>query len=365
MAQRRTLAWTELKVGLLVILGFVALAYAIVRIGGPASFWGKKLHISAYFSSANGLRPGNDVWLDGLLVGKVTDVHLNRDPNINAKVAVEMELDSTYTDQIRKDSVIGIESNGLLGDKTIQITSGSQTAEVVGDGGILLGTEVGGIPKIIQGTDEIIGNFKTLSDNLTKISENVITISENVNKGQGTLGKFMTNSEMYDNLNNAVGEVQKLVEDIRSGPGTAGKFISDDEMYNKLTGVLTRMENTIAKIERGDGTAGKLLNDPALYDKLALILDKMDSISSRLERGEGSFGKLMKDEAFYNDLRSTMGQVNGLVAAIQNGNGTAGKLIQDPSLFNSMDQAASEMQKLMYDIRRDPKKYLTINFRFF
>ena len=47
--------------------------------------------------------------------------------------------------------------------------------------------------RIIQGTDEIIGNFKTLSDNLTKISENVITISENVNRGQGTFGKLLTN----------------------------------------------------------------------------------------------------------------------------------------------------------------------------
>jgi phospholipid/cholesterol/gamma-HCH transport system substrate-binding protein len=58
-------------------------------------------------------------------------------------------------------------------------------------------------------------------------------------------------------------------------------------------------------------------------------------------------------------------QVNGLVSAIQAGNGTTGRLINDPTLFNSMDQAASEVQKLMYDIRREPKKYLTINFRFF
>jgi phospholipid/cholesterol/gamma-HCH transport system substrate-binding protein len=365
MAQRKSLAWTELKVGIFVILAFAALAYAVVSIGGPASFFGKKLNFTAYFSSANGLRPGNDVWLDGLLIGKVEEVGLNNNPSIPGRVAVKLKVDSAYTNNIRKDSVIGIESNGLLGDKTIQITTGSEASDIVGEDGTLQGTEVGGIPKIIQGTDEIIGNFKTLSDNLTTISENIITISENVNRGQGTLGKLLTNPEIHDNLNNTLVELQQLVEDIRGGPGTAGKLISDDEMYVRFVNLLVRMENIVGKVERGEGTAGKLINDPALYDKVTVMLDKIDAIASRIDRGEGSLGKIMKDEAFYNDLRQTMGELNGLVTAIQHGDGTTGKLIKDPTLYNSMNTTVSELQKFMYDVRQDPKKYLTIQFRFF
>jgi len=60
-----------------------------------------------------------------------------------------------------------------------------------------------------------------------------------------------------------------------------------------------------------------------------------------------------------------MGEVSGLIAAIQNGSGTTGKLINDPTLFNSMNVTLSEVQKFMYDVRQDPKKYLTIQFRFF
>ena len=126
------------------------------------------------------------------------------------------------------------------------------------------------------------------------------------------------------------------------------------------------MENIVAKIDRGDGTAGKLLNDPALYDKLDRVLDKVDSIaSSHRSRRRAASARLINDDGFYNDLRSTLAEVNSLVDAIQSGDGTAGKLIKDPTLFNTLDQATSEMQKLMYDIRHDPKKYLTINFRFF
>jgi len=365
MPQRRSLAWSELKVGLLVLAAFAALTYVVIRIGGPASFWGKKMTFTAYFNSASGLRPGNDVWLDGLLVGKVEEVGLNKNPSIRGRVEVKMKVDKAYENNIRKDSIVGIESNGLLGDKTIQLTSGSDISEPVGDGGVIQGAEAGGIPKIIQGTDEIIGNFKTLSDNLTTISENVITISENVNKGQGTLGKLLTNPEIHDNLNKSLVELDQLIADIRSGPGTAGKLVSDDEMYVRFIGLLSRMENIVAKVERGEGTAGKLINDPALFDKITTVLDKMDSIANRIDRGEGSLGKIMRDDGFYNDLRKTMADLSGLIVAIQDGNGTTGRLIKDPTLFNSMNVTLSEIQKFMYDVRQDPKKYLTIQFRFF
>jgi phospholipid/cholesterol/gamma-HCH transport system substrate-binding protein len=85
----------------------------------------------------------------------------------------------------------------------------------------------------------------------------------------------------------------------------------------------------------------------------------------RVDRGQGTLGKVINDDGLYADMRATMGKVNTLVDSIQSGDGTAGKLIKDPSLFNTLNQTTSEIQKLMYDIRQNPKKYLTIQFRFF
>lgn len=357
MAQRRSLAWAELKVGLLVIIGFAVLAFAVIRIGGPTSFFTKKMRITAYFPSANGLRSGAEVWLDGILIGNVDEVRMSMEPN-KGRVAVVMSLDETYKENIRSDSPISIATIGLLGDKNIELESGTPKGAVVGDGGEITGAEVGDIRRIIQGTDDLMVNLKVLSDK-------VISISDSVDRGEGTLGKLLTKSDIHDNLNKTVIEMQHLVEDVRSGPGTAGRFISDDEMYERFTGVLERMDNIVARLERGEGTAGKFLNDPALYDRFDQLMAKMDSIAGRIERGEGSLGRLIQDDAFYNDLHNTMSQMSSLVSAIQNGDGTAGKLIQDPTLFNSMNDAVSQIQKLLYDFQHDPRKYLTINFRLF
>jgi phospholipid/cholesterol/gamma-HCH transport system substrate-binding protein len=357
MAQRRSLAWTELKVGLLVIVGFAVLAFAIIRIGGPTSIFGQKMRITAFFPSANGLRSGAEVWLDGILVGNVDDIRMNMQPG-KGRVAVVMSIDKKYEPNIRSDSPISIDTIGLLGDKNIQMGTGTEKGTPVGDGGELKGADVGDIRRIIQGTDDLVANLNVLTDKFA-------SISENIDRGEGTLGKLLTKSEIHDNLNKTVLEMQHLVEDVRSGPGTAGRFISDDEMYERFTSVLARMDDIVAKMERGEGTAGKFLNDPALYDRFEQLFTKMDSIAGRIERGEGSLGKLIKDDAFTNDLHDTLTQMNNLVSAIQNGDGTAGKLIKDPTLFNSMNDTVSQIQKLLYDFQHDPKKYLTINFKLF
>ncbi len=357
MAQRRSLAWTELKVGLLVIVGFAVLAFAIVRIGGPTSLFGEKMEVTAYFPNANGLRSGAEVWLDGILVGNVTDVAMSTEP-AKGKVAVVMSIDETYKDNIRSDSPISIATIGLLGDKMMELGSGTEKGVPVEDGGELTGADTGDIRRIIQGTDDLVANLQLLTDKF-------VNISDAVDRGEGTLGKLLTESDIHDNLNKAVLEVQHLVEDARTGPGTAGKFISDDEMYERFTSILSRMDNVVARLERGEGTAGKFLNDPALYDRFDQLFTKMDSIAGRLDRGEGSLGKILQDDGLYDDLRSTLNQFESLAAAIQSGDGTTGKLIKDPTLFNSMNDTVSQIQKLMYDFQRDPRKYLTINFRLF
>jgi phospholipid/cholesterol/gamma-HCH transport system substrate-binding protein len=361
MAQRKSLAWSQLKVGLLVIVSFAVLAVAVLRIGGSTSFFAKTMKITAYFPSANGLREGAEVWVDGILVGNVESFSLNPDPASKYKVAVIMEIDEAFKGRIRDNSPIGIDTIGLLGDKNIQISStipDGKPGKPLEDGGVIYGEEVGDIRRIIASTDDLIGNLKLLS-------ETAVDISESINQGKGTLGKLITNSEIHDNMNRAVLEMKQLIADIRTGPGTFGKLINDDTLYVRLSGTVDRMDTLLAKVDHGDGTVAKMLNDPALFNKFSGLLDRADGVMSQVETGKGTLGKLINDDALYTDVRTTMGKMNGLLDAVQNGDGTAGKLIKDPSLFNTLNQTASEIQKLMYDIRQNPKKYLTIQFRFF
>jgi phospholipid/cholesterol/gamma-HCH transport system substrate-binding protein len=358
MAQRKSLAWAELRVGLLVIFSFVLLALAIFVIGGQSGILEPKYTVTAYFPSANGLRDGAEVWLEGVTIGNVSRVNINPSPDPNRSVAVEMSLVQRYQNIIRSDSIAVINTQGLLGDKIVDISRGSEAGAVISDGGALQGTEAGDIREIISGTNDFIANLDVLSDQ-------IVRMAERVDRGEGTLGKFLSDSSIYDNADRAVQEANLLVRDARTGEGTIGKLINDDDIHNKIMQISERLDTLIEKIESGNGTAGRLVNDPAVYNRANELLTRAVDAFERIERGEGTIGKLYRDESLYADARQMMNRVSNLVAAVENGDGTAGKLIKDPTLYNSMNQFTSEILKLLYDFRQDPRRFLTINFRLF
>jgi phospholipid/cholesterol/gamma-HCH transport system substrate-binding protein len=358
MAQRRSVAWTELRVGILVITSFALLALGIFFIGGSSGFLTPKYTVFAYFENANNLKAGAEVQLEGVTIGNVRKVSIAMSPDPKKAVEVEMRLEQRYRNIIRTDSMLTIGTIGLLGDKFVDIGRGTEDGQVVQDGGYLQGSEAGDIAKIVQGTNDFVANLQALSDQFKRMTERI-------DRGEGTLGKLLTDSAIFDNINRATIEANGFVRDLRTGNGTVGKLVSDDELYRRVNMMVERMDRLVGQIEHGQGTASKFINDPAVYHKTDQILGKMEAITDRIDRGEGTLGKLAKDEALYNDLREAMKQFQTLVASVQNGEGSAGKFISDPTLYNSINQTSSEVLKLLYDFRQNPKKFLTINFKLF
>jgi phospholipid/cholesterol/gamma-HCH transport system substrate-binding protein len=358
MAQRRSLAWTELRVGLLVIASFALLALAIFYVSGQSGIFTKKYTVTAFFSSANGLRSGAEVWLEGVTIGNVDQVRISKEPDPRKSVEVDLKLEDNYKNIIRTDSMVTIGTIGLLGDKYVDITRGTEAGQVVPEGGMLQGSEAGDIAKIVTGTSDFVANLDSLSTEVRKLADRI-------DRGEGTLGRFITDTSVYDNANATMKEANAFVRDLRAGNGTVGKLVSDDEAYNRFNGLMDRVDTLIDKVENGPGTSGKFINDPAVYDKADKVLTRVQSVADRIDRGEGTLGKLTKDDAMYNELRDSVNRFSGLVTSIQNGEGSAGKFLKDPTLYNTWTESASEIQKLLYDFRQNPKKFLTINFKLF
>ncbi len=358
-AQRRSIAWSELKVGMLVVTSFFLLAAAIFYISsGSGSPLSPKYTIVAYFASANGLRPGGEVWLEGVTVGNVADVRISKLPDPSKSVEVEMKLQAAYQNIIRSDSQVSIETKGLLGDNIVEITRGSVAGQMVPNGGTLQGEEAGDIKKIITGTNDFIANLDVLSEQVKKMATRV-------DQGEGTLGKLLTDTSVYDNLNKTTAEANALVRDARTGNGTIGRLMHDDELYTKVNGTVDRLNKMMDYVDAGNGTLGKFYKDPALANHADQLITRFQTIADNIDRGKGTLGKFVTDDALWNDARRTMARVDGLMDSIQNGEGTIGKAIKDPTLFNTLNQTSSEVLKLLYDFRQNPKKYLTINFKLF
>ncbi len=358
MAQRKTLAWAELRVGLLVTASFILLLLAIFYIGGDSGFFIPKYTVTAYFPSANGLRTGAEVWLEGVTIGNVDTVRISTQGDPGRSVEAVMQLDQRFQNIIRSDSTANILTTGLLGDMHIEMTRGTDAGQPLADGGSLQGVETGDIRQIITSTNDFVANLEVLSEQFRRMAERV-------DRGEGTIGKFLSDTSIYDNANRATEEMTTLVRDARTGNGTIGRLMADDGLYQRINTTMDRVDNVIARVERGEGTIGKFVTDPSLYNRSDQLVARFQTIADRIERGEGTLGKLTTDDALYNEMRQTMNKVSTLVTSIENGQGTLGKLTSDPALYNSLNQTSSEVLKLLYDFRQDPRKFLTINFRLF
>ena len=358
MARRQSTSWIELRVGFLVVVSFALLAAAIFFVGGEINLFTPTYTITAYFQSANGMNTGAEVWLEGVTVGNVDDVRVTGLPDLEQSVAVQMRIDQRFQELIQSNSVVTIGTIGLLGDKIVEITRGEQGGSTISDEGTIQGQAGGDIREIITGTNDVIANLEVLSDEVQEITLRLV-------RGEGTLGRMLTDTAIFDNVNATVQEANRLVRDARTGDGTISRFIYDDALYTSAVAVVERMEALVDEVENGEGTLAKLINDSTIYDEASNLVSQASSLVDRIERGEGTLGRLSRDDTLYTEVTNAMGEISTMVSNVADSEGTLGRLINDPSLHDNLNQTISEMLKLVYDFRQDPRRFLTINFRLF
>lgn len=377
---KKTIGLSELRVGIFVLIGVVILIFLILNASGDINPFSRKLHLRAQFTNADGLRPGAEVRLAGVKVGKVDDVKLlpPSDQPDAKKVEARLSIDNTIdgrpaSERIRTDSVVSLGSPSLLGnDKIINISAGTAVGQPVKENDLLA-------PSTVNDTTltSLVG--PDIADQMQGITKNLNEITRKINEGNGTLGRILNDEALYDSLNATVLDTQAVIRQIKSGQGTAGRLINDPAIYNNVNDLAIRLNDIAEGLRRGRGTAGKLLTDEALYNRINAIANRVDASLSDINNliadvraGRGTVGKLLTDEAIYNDARTAIARFNttaeridNLVSAAQRGEGTVGKLLTDDQLYNNVNQFSSEAVKLIYDFRQNPKKYLTIKFQLF
>ena len=350
---RRTMAWKELRVGILAVLSFVILTAALVLISGGRGLFTPKYTLKTHLPNASGLRKGSLVWLAGVEVGSVDQVNISPSDNPDQAVEVVMRIEQAYQSSIRQDSEATLGSIGLLGDKYIEISRGSQSSAVIPENGEIAGSSRADIKKIIQNTDDIMANFGDLVEKVTEIIGKI-------NVREGTLGKLINDPSIFNNLTGTSEELQGLVTQIKTGEGTIGRLIAEPEIYEDLRKTLLQAENIVAKVNEGEGTLGKFVNDPALYDRAESMIARVETVVQRIENGEGFLGRLSKDDSLYLQLNESLEKFADVAEKMNRGDGTVTKLLKDPSLYANLDQATAELVKFMHDFRQNPNKYLRI-----
>lgn len=361
MPLRKQLTWTELRVGLFVLVGLFILAAGIFYVTG-SNLIGPKYRLKTYLPDVSGLADGAPVKVDGVGVGNVESIKLVprtqlKVPDKNRNIEVVMRLERRYQGDILTDSVASLVTEGLLGNRYVNISRGFTGVPLKEDQEVP-GVEEKAMKEVVERSAELLGNLQALS---TDVRDLIAGVKE----GRGSLGKLLTDDSAYINLNSTLAKTNSLVSDIQAGRGTLGKVVTSDEMYKKVDIGLDNINLILADVRSQKGTIGKLLNDPALHDQAQETLDNANAMIEDVRSGKGSLGKLATDDALYDKLRDTSANLAAASAKLNENTTTAGKLFSDPQLYDNLAGLTGDLRLLIGDFRQNPKKFLRIRMSIF
>ena len=361
MPQRRQLTWTELRVGVFVLVGLSVLAAGIFYVTGAGPL-APKYRLKTYLPEVSDLADGASVRVDGVEVGNVESIRfLPRTPgkttDRNKNIEVMMRVDRRFQGDILTDSVASLRTQGLLGNRYVTVTRG-MTGTPIPDGGVIPGTEEKAMTEVVERSAEVLGN-------LSALSTDVRDLIAGVQAGRGTLGKLLTDEQAYRHLNNVLAKTEAMATDIQDGKGTLGKLVASDEMYTKVDKGLDDVNVMLADMRAGKGTLGKLIYDPTFYDQAKETMTNANSILRDARAGKGSLGKFVTDDTLYDKLRETSANFASASAKLNENTTTVGKMFSDPKLYDNLAALTGDMRLLIGDFRQNPKRFLHIKVTLF
>lgn len=279
---------SNVKLGLFVTAGFLFLIIMLYMIGRDQNLFSSNITVLARFSNAGGLIVGNNVRYSGIQVGTVKRVSLLNDSTIE----VTMLIGKKYTPNIHKNAVASISTEGLIGNRIVNIFPGRGAAAEIEEGDYIS-------TRRSVDTNEMLETLSVSNQNVAQISENLKTTVERINNSVA-LWKILNDESLPADIkasvqnirqattraNDFVTQLQVIMADIREGKGTLGAIVTDTVIAQKLTDALTKIQdvgaeaNNLAQdihaltqgveqdVTQGKGTVNALLKDPALVEKI-------------------------------------------------------------------------------------------------
>lgn len=346
MPRTRSIAWAELKLGV-VGLGAVVLASVMIfAVGGQGGFFWQRYALKVCFDSVQGLKTGAVVRLSGKEIGQVTSVEF-----AGRSVEIVMQISNDVRPLVTTESTAAIGSLSLLGEPIIDLTT-SDSGTPLEPWSYVRAVPTGGPFGTLT---------STASDTLSQAGQMIADLRQ----GRGTVGKLMTDDALYGEMRTLVTSATQVTKQINAGHGTLGAILRDPAAYTALKASLDNLQEATDRVNRGEGTIGQLLNDGRLGHQLTSTAAHANAIAERLDRGEGTAGKLLNDAQLYARLNDLTDRLDKVATGLDAGRGTAGKLLHDEQLYDNLNKAVVELRNLVTDVRKDPKKFLHLSFSLF
>jgi phospholipid/cholesterol/gamma-HCH transport system substrate-binding protein len=234
----------EVKVGLFLTAGLGLIMMAILLLGGTQDLFRSKNLYSAHFKNVEGLIKGAKVILGGVSVGAVEDIVFDK---AQRDIVVHFGVRKDSADFVRKDSSVEIATQGVLGDKYINVVTGSLEQPALPSGAELPNRPSRDLGQFLTKSDQLVVSLNSIAVTLDRILKNF----ESENKSEAFFKGLASSSK---NLSQATEKLNQQMDNLQ------------------VKAAVSQLNQIFEKINNGTGTLGGLVNDPSLYDELKALM---------------------------------------------------------------------------------------------
>lgn len=326
------------------MLSLLILGIVVFLIGDERNLFEKHTEVRAAFKDVKGLSRGSPVRMGGVDIGAVSELGYGGDSKDDT-IYVEMTLVSREARRIRKDSIAEVADKGLLGDKMIVISVGSESAPQLAKGEMIPTKETRDIEQILsdmKGTvssaERVMHNLETTTDafaeesfheDIKRTMHELSEISHSVNEGEGYVGRLLNDGAEADRISRTIENVQKataeleallastrqIVERVRTGPGFAHGVIYDEkgtEAISQVGGAAEEMGLALKGIREGKSLASEVLygeDSGEMVENMNRATEDFRAIVADVRQGKGTLGAFLTDPSVYDDIKVLLGNV--------------------------------------------------------
>ncbi len=297
----------ELKVGIFITLTIAGLLWGMNYLKGTDMFTTTNKFFAVY-DDVGGLVKSNPVLLNGYKVGQVADVRYADDKS--GRLVLTLKIDDDVF--IPKSTEANIVTSDILGTKAVELVYGKDKTPA-------------------QNKDTLSGFSKK------GLSEQILPFKD---KAEGLVSSLDTLAHALANLLNAESSrsLNKTFANLEHATGSIDHLVSNDK--SKLNSLLSNVDLIAANLKNNNS-------------EIANILKNLSAVSDTLAR--------LKLATTIDNANKALADLNSVLHKIDKGEGSLGKIINDDSLYVNLNAASASLDKLLIDLKANPKRYVHVS----
>ena len=306
----------ETKVGALTVIAITLLVLGYNFLKGKDIFTDTHDYYAKY-ENINGIKVSNPVLYNGFNVGKVTALSLNENGEVIATLTLQPEL------KIPVNSIAKIASQDLLGAKAIVLLfSDARTYHQEGD--------------TLQSDVEM-----SLSES---VNTQVLPVKAKAEKLLGTMDSILVtvqtilNPNFRNNIDESFSSIKRSIETLEKTATRIDTLVKFQSA--RFASITFNIESITSNLKNNN-------------QKITDILTNVNQISDSITK--------INFIATIDNANRAIAQVASITEKINNGQGSLGLLVNDETLYNHINQSAADLDKLMVDLRLNPKRYVHLS----